>query len=71
MVIAKTASRNIAFKAAKISETAFAGQSSVLTREVEGQSASINEANLEDLGSCADIYILILIRAICRMKLLL
>ena len=39
MIIAKTktASRNVAFKAAKISEVALAVQSSVLTREVEGQ----------------------------------
>ena len=29
-----------------------AGQSSVLTREVEGQSASIDEAALEDVSVC-------------------
>ena len=34
-----------------------AGQSSVLTREVEGQSANIDEATFEDLGSNVDMYI--------------
>lgn len=34
MVIAKTASRNVAFKAAKIADSAFAGQSENLTRKI-------------------------------------
>ena len=34
VVIAKTASRNVAFKAAKIAESAFAGQSETLTRQL-------------------------------------
>ena len=50
VVVAKTASGNIAFKEAKTSEAELTGQSSVLTREVEGQSAPIDKATLEDLG---------------------
>ena len=48
---------DVAFKAAKLSETVLAGQFSVLVHEIEGQSASIYEAAFEDLGSNADMYI--------------
>ena len=34
-VIAKTAGTNVAFKAAKIAESVFAGQSETLTRELQ------------------------------------
>ena len=52
MVIAKTASRNIAFKANKIADSVFAAQSAVLTRESE-----FDEEVLEDLGRNADLYV--------------
>ena len=41
MVIAKTASRNVAFKAAKMGESVFAGQSVILTREVATAGSSM------------------------------
>ena len=51
MVIAKTASRNIAFKANKMADSVLAGQSAVLTREID-----VDEEILEDLGRNADLY---------------
>ena len=57
MVIAKTANRNVAFKAAKIGESVFAGQSETLTNEVATIDVSIDEESLEDLGRSADLYI--------------
>ena len=59
-VIAKTASRNVAFKIVKSDETAesvFAGQSDVLTRQVATEGLSSGEADFEDLGHNADLYI--------------
>jgi len=58
MVIAKTASRNVAFKAAKIADSAFAGQSEILTREVARDDVPNDEQALDDLGRNADLYIL-------------
>ena len=50
MVIAKSASRNVAFKAAKISDTVLVGQSAVLIAYVKvKEEASIDEAVLKDL----------------------
>ena len=59
MVIAKTASRNVAFKAAKIAESAFAGQSETLTRQLATVDALTNEEALDDLEHNADLYIFI------------
>ena len=54
VVIARTASRNVAFKAAKIikmGESVFAGQSVILTREVATTGSSTDEArDLKGLG---------------------
>ena len=58
MVIAKTASRNVAFKSAKLAESVFAGQSDVLISQVATEGLSSDEADhLEDLGRNADLYI--------------
>ena len=43
MIIAKTASRKVTFKVAKISYSVLEGQSAILTREVKGVGASIDE----------------------------
>lgn len=50
MAIAKTACRNVAFKAAKMIESVFAGQSVILTREVATAGSSTDEEASEDLG---------------------
>jgi len=57
MVIAKTASRSVAFKAAKIAESALAGQSEILTREPAKVDALTDEEPVDDLGRNADLYI--------------
>ena len=60
MVIAKTASRNVAFKAANMGESVFAGQSVILTCEVATAGSSTFERRgfgAEDLGCNADLYI--------------
>ena len=49
MVIAKTASRNVAFKAAKLGESAFAGQSDILIPEVATAGTFTHEEDLEDV----------------------
>ena len=65
MVIAKTASKSVAFEAAKIGDSVLAGQCAVLTREVEGVGAYIDEVVLEDLAR--NVYVSILIRTLlCR-----
>ena len=51
MVIAKTASRNIAYKTDKLADSVLAAQSAVLTRE-----SCLEEEVLEDLGSNSDLY---------------
>ena len=56
MVIAKTARRNIAFKSTKLAESVFAGQSVIQTRQVATEGLS-DEADFEDLGRNADLYI--------------
>ena len=56
MVIAKTASRNVALKSAKLVESVFAGQSVVQTRQVAMEDIS-SEVDFEDLGRNADLYI--------------
>ena len=57
IVIAKTASRNVAFKSAKLAKSVFAGQSDVLTRQAATEVLSSDEADLEYLGRNADLYI--------------
>ena len=59
MVIAKISGRNIAIKAAQVSDFVLSGQSAVLMCEVPGIGASIDKAILEDLGrnANADLYI--------------
>ena len=58
-VIAKTAGTNVTFKAAKIAESVFAGQSETLTREVATIGASTEEEALDDLGLNADLQYVI------------
>ena len=48
--IAKTATKNVAFKAAKIADSALAGQSEILTREVARDNVPTDEEALDDLG---------------------
>ena len=59
MVIAKSASGNVAFKfkATNIGELVlvFAGQSEILTHEVATVDVSTGEEALEDLGRSADL----------------
>ena len=57
VVIAKTANRNVAFKSAKLTESVFAGEPEVLTRQVATEGSSSGEADFEDLGCNADMYI--------------
>ena len=56
MVIAKTASRNVAFNAAKMGESVLAGQSVILTREVATAGSSTDEEVLEDLERNGFVY---------------
>ena len=49
MIIAKTSSRNVAFKAAKMSESVFAGQSDILIPEIVIVDSSTHEEDLEDV----------------------
>ena len=59
MIIAKTASRNVAFKSIKLAESVFTSQADILTRQVatEGLSSNDSEADLQDLGHNADLNI--------------
>ena len=51
MIIAKTASRNVAFKSGKLAESVFSSQADILTRQlVTEDSSNDNEANFQDLG---------------------
>ena len=52
LVIAKTVSRNIAFKASKMADSVLAAQSAILTRE-----SYLDEEVFEDLGSNSDMYV--------------
>ena len=57
MIIAKTASRNVAFKSVKLAESKFTSQADILTRQVvtEGLSSNYSEADFEDSGRNADL----------------
>ena len=59
MIIAKTASRSVAFKSGKLAESVFTSQADVLSRQVatEGLSFNDSEANFQDLDHNADLYI--------------
>ena len=59
MVIAKTASRNVAYKANKLGELMFARQSEMLMPEEElgSQSPVSYEEDFEELSSNADLYV--------------
>ena len=60
MVIAKTASRNVAFKVAKMREAIMEDQDEFLMRNLEHMDVdreTNNRAQLEDVGQNADLYI--------------
>ena len=58
VIIAKTASRNVAFKSGKLAESVFTSQADILTRQlVTEDSSNESEANFQDLGYNADLYI--------------
>ena len=56
-VIAKRASRNVAFKVAKLGVSSFARQSYILTPKAAATASSFtHEEDLDDLGCNADLY---------------
>jgi len=61
MVIAKTASRNVVYKAIKLGESIFERQSEMLMPEEElevGSQSSVSyEEDFEDLSNNADLYV--------------
>ena len=60
MVIAKTASRNVAFKVARMRDAIMKDQDEFITREVnfdDGALVANDRANLEDVACNADLYI--------------
>ena len=60
MAIAKTASRNVAFKVAKMRESIMEDQDEFLMRKSEHEEVGLetnNKAVLEDVGQNADLYI--------------
>ena len=60
MAIAKAASRNVAFKAARMRECAMEGQDGLMTRKsdsMEGGLEDDNKAVLDDLRYDAGLYI--------------
>ena len=60
MAIAKTASRNVAFKAAKMRESIMEDQDEFLIRKSEYEEVGLetnNKTLLEDVGQNADLYI--------------
>ena len=59
MMIAKTASRSVAFKSVKLAESAFTSQADVLTRQVatKGLSSNDSETDFQHLGHNADLHI--------------
>ena len=60
MAIAKTASRNVAFKVAKMREAIMEDQDEFLMRNSEHTDVDVeanNRAQLEDVGQNADLYI--------------
>ena len=60
MVIAKTASRNVAFKVARMRDAIMKDQDEFITREVnfdDGALVANDRANLDDVVCNADLYI--------------
>ena len=60
MAIAKTASRNVAFKVAKMREAIMEDQDEFLMRNAECADVDVhtnNRAHLEDVAQNADLYI--------------
>ena len=56
MVIAKTASRNVAFKAAMLGDSTFERQSEILMTEAVMVNSPSHEEDLDDVGCNADLY---------------
>ena len=60
MAIAKTASRNVAFKVARMMESILEDQDELIIRKSDCEKVGLeanNEAALEDIGHNADLYI--------------
>ena len=54
----QTASRNVAFKSGELAESVFTSQADILTPQlVTEDSSNESEANFQDLGYNADLYI--------------
>ena len=56
MVIAKTASRNVTFKAARLGDSSFERQSEIQMTEAATVNSPSREENLDDVGCNADLY---------------
>ena len=59
MAIAKTASRNVAFKVARMRDAILKDQDEFITRETNFEDVALvanDRANLEDVGCNADLY---------------
>ena len=56
MVIAKTASRNVAFKATRLGDSIFDRQSEALRTEAAQVNSPSHEEDFDDVGCNADLY---------------
>ena len=73
MAIAKTASRNVAFKVAKMRDAIMEDQDELITRKSDSENVILaSEANkkgiLEDIGCNADLYIAPIKRTIFKFR---
>ena len=59
MVIAKTASRNVTFKAARLGNSIFDRQSEILMTEDVTVNSPSHEEDFDDVGCNADLYMLL------------
>ena len=60
MAITKTASRNVAFKVARMRESIMEGQDELIMRKSDSEEVGLeddNQAVLDDLGYNSDLYI--------------
>ena len=57
MVIAKTASRNVAFKAARLGDSIFDRQSEILRTEAVQVNSPSHEEDFDDVGCNADLHL--------------
>ena len=57
MVIAKTASRSVAFKAARLADSTFDRQSEILRTEAAQVNSPSHEEDLDNVGCNADLYV--------------